>query len=82
MERERADQLDSFARAACAEPQVQQCHYVTGEGDFVLICTARDIADFEALTRRLLHADPNVRRFRTSVAMRTYKRTLEMPVTN
>lgn len=80
MERERPDQIDAFARAASAEPQVQQCHYVTGEGDFVLICTARDMDDFDALARRLLHAEPNVRRFRTSVAMRTYKRGLALPV--
>ncbi|QFT61773.1 Leucine-responsive regulatory protein [Roseivivax sp. THAF30] len=80
MERERPDQLDAFARAACAEPQVQQCHYVTGEGDFVLICTAKDMDDFEALTRRLFLGEPNVRRFRTSVAMRTYKRSLDLPV--
>ena len=80
MERERPDQLDAFARAACAEPQVQQCHYVTGEGDFVLICSAQDMGDFEALTRRLFLAEPNVRRFRTSVVMKTQKRSLSVPI--
>lgn len=80
MERERPDQIDGFARAASAEAQVQQCHYVTGEGDFVLICVARDMADFEALTRRLFFEQSNVRRFRTSVVMRSYKRTLNVPV--
>ena len=79
LERERPDQIDGFARTACAEPQVQQCHYVTGEGDFVLICVARDMADFEALTRRLFFDQPNVRRFRTSVVMTSYKRTLDVP---
>ena len=79
LERERPDQIDGFARTACAEPQVQQCHYVTGEGDFVLICVALDMADFEALTRRLFFDQPNVRRFRTSVVMTSYKRTLDVP---
>lgn len=69
LERERADQIDSFRRKAAAEPLVQQCYYVTGEGDFVLVALARDLDDFEALTRRLLFDDPNVRRFRTSVVM-------------
>ncbi|SMF51530.1 transcriptional regulator, AsnC family [Tistlia consotensis] len=69
LERERADQIDGFRRKAAAEPLVQQCYYVTGEGDFVLIAQARDMDDFEALTRRLLFDDPNVRRFRTSVVM-------------
>lgn len=80
MERERPEQLDAFARTACAEPQVQQCHYVTGEGDFILICLAQNMDDFEALTRRLFLAEPNVRRFRTSVVMKTRKRTLDVPV--
>lgn len=69
LERERAEQIDGFRRKAAAEPLVQQCYYVTGEGDFVLVVLARDMDDFEALTRRLLFDDPNVRRFRTSVVM-------------
>ncbi|GGC89071.1 Lrp/AsnC family transcriptional regulator [Undibacterium terreum] len=69
LERERLDQLDAFRRAARAEPQVQQCYYITGEADFALICTARNMADFEALTHRLFFENTNVRRFRTSVVM-------------
>ncbi|PCH45282.1 MAG: ArsR family transcriptional regulator [Hyphomicrobiales bacterium] len=69
LERERLDQIDNFSRRAKAEPQVQQCYYVTGEADFCLICTAKDMSDFEALTERLFFDDANVRRFRTSVVM-------------
>lgn len=80
MERERPDRLDAFARAARAEAQVQQCYYVTGEADFCLICTAADMAGFEALTRRLLFSEPNVRRFRTSVVMGVRKAGLAIAV--
>jgi DNA-binding Lrp family transcriptional regulator len=69
LERERRDQIDTFTKRAASEPQVQQCYYVTGEADFCLICTASDMADFEALTQRLFFEDTNVRRFRTSVVM-------------
>lgn len=69
MERERIDQLDAFRRHVRSDGQVQQCYYVTGEADFCLICTARDMADFEALTQRLFFDNNNVRRFRTSVVM-------------
>ncbi|MDA8586913.1 Lrp/AsnC family transcriptional regulator [Rhodobacteraceae bacterium] len=69
MERERIDHLDAFRRAARAEPQVQQCYYVTGEADFCIICTAKDMGDFEALTQRLFFDNGNIRRFRTSVVM-------------
>ncbi|WDE08281.1 Lrp/AsnC family transcriptional regulator [Thalassomonas viridans] len=78
MERERAQQLDDFTRLALAEPQVQQCYYITGEADFCLICSAADMKDFEALTQRLFFDNNNVRRFKTSVVMGKKKVTLDV----
>jgi DNA-binding Lrp family transcriptional regulator len=69
LERERPDQIDLFVRRASKEPLVQQCYYVTGEADFCLICTSKDMEEFEELTHRLFFEDTNVRRFRTSVVM-------------
>lgn len=80
LERESLQQLDLFRKRARAEPQVQQCYYVTGEADFILICTARDMQDFEALTHRLFFEDSNVRRFRTSVTMERTKVGLNLPI--
>lgn len=80
LERERIDQLDAFRRKAMREPHVQQCYYVTGEADFVLVCVARDMAEFEELTRRLFFGDENVRRFRTSVVMGRTKVGLTLPI--
>lgn len=80
LERDRIDQLDAFRRKALREPHVQQCYYVTGEADFALVCVTRDMADFEALTRRLFFGDENVRRFRTSVVMGRTKVGLTLPI--
>ncbi|MBB2674556.1 UNVERIFIED_ORG: DNA-binding Lrp family transcriptional regulator [Rhizobium esperanzae] len=55
----------SFAEA----PEVQQCYYVTGEVDFILIVVVRTMGDYEAMTRRLFFANKNVKRFRSFVAM-------------
>ena len=79
LERERADQVDAFRRKASKEPLVQQCYYVTGEGDFVLVALAQSMDDFEAMTRRLFFDDANVRRFRTSVVMGKCLRSLSVP---
>ncbi|WP_349369589.1 Lrp/AsnC family transcriptional regulator [Salinarimonas sp.] len=79
MEDERADKLDAFQRAALREPLVQQCYYVTGAADFCLVCTARDMADYEAMTQRLFFEGGNVRRFTTSVVMRRAKVGLAVP---
>ena len=80
LERESLVQLDAFRKRVRGEPQVQQCYYVTGEADFILICTARDMQDFEALTHRLFFEDSNVRRFRTSVSMERTKVSLSLSI--
>lgn len=80
LERERLDQIDDFVKRARQEPQVQQCYYVTGEADFCLICIAKDMAEFEALTHRLFFQNANVRRFRTSVVMGRKKIGLNVPL--
>ncbi|KZM50118.1 Lrp/AsnC family transcriptional regulator [Labrenzia sp. OB1] len=80
LERESLQQLDMFRRLVRAEPQVQQCYYVTGDADFILICTARDMQDFEELTHRLFFENSNVRRFRTSVTMERTKVGLTLPI--
>ncbi len=80
LERERLDQIDDFVKRARQELQVQQCYYVTGEADFCLICIAKDMAEFEALTHRLFFQNANVRRFRTSVVMGRKKIGLNVPL--
>lgn len=80
LERERADMLDAFRRAARDDPNVQQCYYVTGTTDFVLIVTARDMADFELFTRRLLFVNANVRRFTTNVVLSRDKVGSSLPL--
>ena len=80
MERERADLMDAFKRQVRTTPEVQQCYYVTGDTDFLMVVTARDMADYEAFTRRAFFGNPNIRRFRTSVVMDRVKVGLSVPV--
>lgn len=80
MEREQADQLDQFKQRASQDPNVQQCYYVTGEADFVLICLAQDMEEFEHITKRLFFNNGNVRRFTTNVVMSKPKVTLNVPI--
>ncbi|MDP6968379.1 MAG: Lrp/AsnC family transcriptional regulator [Gammaproteobacteria bacterium] len=80
LEREALRQLDEFRKHVNKEPRVQQCYYVTGDADFVLICTAKNMRDFEDLTHQLFFDNANVRRFKTSVVMDRAKVGLEVPV--
>jgi Lrp/AsnC family transcriptional regulator, leucine-responsive regulatory protein len=80
VESERLDLLDAAKARFAAAPEVQQCYYVTGETDFVLIVTVAAMAEYEALTRRLFFADGNVRSFRTHVVMDRLKTGGAVPV--
>ena len=79
-ENERADLLDELQRRFAACPQVQQCYYVTGAWDFVLIFLVRSMEQYVALTRTLFFDSGNVRSFSTLVAMRRVKTGTAVPV--
>ncbi len=76
---ETAAQIEEAKRAFSAAPEIQQCYYVTGEADFVLVIVVPSMADYEALTRRLFFGNNNVKRFRTFVAMDRIKVGLIIP---
>lgn len=80
VESERLDLLDASKARFAGAPEVQQCYYVTGETDFVLIVTVTDMAEYQALTRRLFFADGNVKSFRTHVVMDRVKAGSAVPV--
>lgn len=80
VENEAVDQLDAMRERFQRCPQVQQCYYVTGEVDFVLIIVARDMAEYEALTRSLFFESGNVKHFRTFVSMHRVKVSLRVPI--
>ena len=80
VESERAELIDAAKRGFAEVPEVQQCYYVTGEADFILVVTVATMADYEALTRRLFFENNNVKRFRTFVAMDRVKVGLEVPL--
>jgi DNA-binding Lrp family transcriptional regulator len=59
---------------------IPQAVLVTGDGDYVLVVSARDVDDDDALMQRLITANANVKRFRTRVALDTLKRGLAVPL--
>ncbi|KWV53985.1 AsnC family transcriptional regulator [Rhizobium altiplani] len=77
---ETAEQIESAKREFAATPEIQQCYYVTGEADFVLVVVVPSMKEYESLTRRLFFGNNNVKRFRTFVAMDRIKAGLEVPV--
>jgi DNA-binding Lrp family transcriptional regulator len=80
VESERAELIDAAKAGFAALPEVQQCYYVTGEADFVLVITIATMAEYEDLTRRLFFENNNVKKFKTFVAMDRVKVGLGVPI--
>jgi DNA-binding Lrp family transcriptional regulator len=77
---EKQEEIDRAKLEFQRAPEIQQCYYVTGEADFVLVMSLRDMKEYEALTQRLFFGDPNVKRFQTLVAMDRVKTNGPIPV--
>jgi DNA-binding Lrp family transcriptional regulator len=80
LESERNDRLDIIRRKFLACPQVQQCYYVTGDSDFVLILTVGSMEEYDDIAQLLFHDDDNIRKFRTIVSMKRIKSSFRIPV--
>lgn len=80
LERESQAVYQSFKRRVAAIPEVQQCFYVTGDSDFILILTARDMGDYDRIVHDLFVDDPQIRRFHTSVVIQSVKVGLSVAV--
>ena len=77
---EEVERLDALQASLIACAHVQQCYYVTGEWDFVLVLLVGDMDQYRHLTRELFFASDNVRRFKTLVVMDRAKVGLEVPL--
>ena len=80
LERESPEITDQFVQRVCATEAVQQCFYVTGDADFVLIVTAADVDEYDRIIQDLFVSNTAVRRFTTNVVIRRTKAGLAIPV--
>jgi len=78
LERDGAVHLASFKRRVLEMPEVQQCYYVTGPSDCILIVLSRDLSSFERFTQRAFLMDANVKSFTTHVVLERVKVGLEI----
>ena len=80
LDRQREDVLTSFERKIASEPTVQQCYFVSGEIDYLLVVTCPDMESYNAFARRVLANEHNIRRFRTSFCLSRVKYDTAIPL--
>ena len=78
--RERSDIIDRFKRAVRERAEVMSAYYVTGETDFMLIVSAKDMSDYEAFTRYFFYNNADIKGFKTTVVMDRIKASFSLPI--
>ena len=80
LERERADIIDTFKQSIRSTPEIMSGYYVTGDADFVLVVTTRNMEEYEQFTRQFFYNNPNIKGFKTMVVMDRVKAGFSIPI--
>ncbi|WPB56325.1 Lrp/AsnC family transcriptional regulator [Xylophilus sp. GOD-11R] len=80
LDRQDTERLDAFEAQAATQAQVQQCYRVSPGPDFILIVRCHDMPDYDALARRLFHADTNVRNVKAFFSVKRSKFVTALPL--
>ena len=73
LDRQGAEQLDSFEQRIADDEAVQQCYRVSPGPDFVLIVHVADMPSYQALAQRLFTSDANVRNVKAFFSVKRAK---------
>jgi Lrp/AsnC family transcriptional regulator, leucine-responsive regulatory protein len=80
LERDRPELLPPFMRWVADTAEVQEAWGTSGRGDYTLVILAQSVEHFDALADRMMELNPNIRKFTTSVVLKTLKRGLVVPI--
>ncbi len=63
-----------------ANPSIQSCHHIVGDGDYLLKVRCRTTADLEHLLSEELKALPGIVKTHTTISLRSLKDTIALPL--
>ena len=73
-------QVPEFAKVIRAFPEVQECHLVLGNIDFLLRIVARDIEEYERFFFEKLSHLPEIQEVHSNIVLSEIKYTTELPI--
>jgi DNA-binding Lrp family transcriptional regulator len=71
LNRQSEEALESFERHAAECPDIQECHLMAGDFDYLVRVAVADAEDYERIHKTQLSRLPHVARIKTSFALRT-----------
>lgn len=75
-----SDIFEEFRRAVVKLPQVQECHLVSGDFDYLLKARISEMASYRKLLGDILLKLPHVRESKSYIVMEEIKETLALPI--
>jgi DNA-binding Lrp family transcriptional regulator len=72
--------LDRFEAEVRRHAEIIECYLLAGSADYLLRIAYRDARDFERIHTDILTQLPGVSRVQSTLALRTVKKTTELPV--
>ena len=79
-DKEGVEYSEEFKKLIIKAPEVMQCYYVTGDYDYVLIATFKDMGEYEIFTKKYFLENSNIKRFSSMVVMNRVKENLSIPL--
>jgi len=79
---DRPENSPAFLELVSQVPEVQECHHIAADWNFLLKVRLRNTATFEALLTNRLKAVPDVIRTHTIVTLTSHKDTPALPLNN
>ena len=79
-DKEGVEYSEEFKKLMIKAPEVMQCYYVTGDYDYVLIATFKDMGEYEIFTKKYFLENSNIKRFNSMVVMNRVKENLSIPL--
>ena len=80
LNRQEQGDLAAFEEAVARVPEVMECYLMTGQQDYLLRVVVSDPADFERLHSQHLTRLPGVARVQSSFALRSVRKSNELPL--
>ena len=77
---ERPEHRAPFAEAVVAKAEIQECHHVAGDFDYLLKVRCERLRDLERLVGEVVKGLPGVVRTRTTIALSAVKETPALPL--
>ena len=79
-DKEGVEYSEEFKNIMIKAPEVMQCYYVTGDYDYVLIATFKDMEEYELFTQKYFLNKLNIKRLSSMVVMNHVKENISIPL--